>query len=56
MGWIGIGMVWDEMMLKWVGLRLGCCRSDVSGLGWYAVGVGQGGVGMGLGWAVDGLG
>ena len=49
-------MVWDGMMLKWVGLRLGCCRSDVNGLGWYAVGVGQGGVGMGLGWAVDGLG
>ena len=56
MGWVGVGMAWDGMMLEWIGLGLGCRGSDIDGLGWHAVEVGQSGVGTGLGWAVDGLG
>ena len=54
MGCVGIGLVWDGVRLEWVRLRLDWSGIGFNGLGWFAVRMGQGGVGMRMGWAEDG--
>ena len=54
-GCVGIGLVWSGVRLKWVRLRLGWSETGFDGSGWYAVGMGQDDVRMGMGWVEDGL-
>ena len=54
-GCVGIDLVWSGVRLKWVRLRLGWSKIGFVELGWYAVGMEQGGVRMGMGWVEDGL-
>ena len=53
---VDVGIVWDGVRLEWGELGLGWSGAEANGLGWFAVEVEQGGVGMGMGWTVVGLG
>ena len=52
---VGIDLVWSGVRLRWVRLRLGWGKIGFDGLGWYAVGMEQDGVRMGMGWVENGL-
>ena len=56
MGRVEVGVVWNGVRFEWVELVLGWSEAGANGLGWFAVGMGHGGVGMGMGWTVVGLG
>ena len=56
MGRVEVGVVWNGMRSEWVELILGWSGAGFTVLGWFAVWVGHGGVGMGVGWAIVGLG